>query len=49
MIGYVTVGTNDMARAAQFYDSLLESKGAKRLMELEEYLGDLLAFSGPRE
>ena len=38
MIGYVTVGTNDMARAAQFYDSLLESKGAKRLMELEGFI-----------
>ena len=23
MIGYVTIGTNDLARAAKFYDALL--------------------------
>jgi len=35
MIGYVTVGTNDMPRAAKFYDELLGLIGAKRLMEFE--------------
>ena len=35
MIGYLTVGTNDLARAAQFYDSLLAEIGAKRFMESE--------------
>lgn len=35
MIGYVTLGTNDMPRAAAFYDALLAELGAKRLMELE--------------
>ena len=34
MIGYVTLGTNDLPRAAAFYDSLLAELGAKRLMEL---------------
>lgn len=34
MVGYVTVGTNDLARAQGFYDALLELVGAKRLMEL---------------
>jgi catechol 2,3-dioxygenase-like lactoylglutathione lyase family enzyme len=29
MIGYVTLGTNDLERAAQFYDSLLSEIGAK--------------------
>lgn len=38
MIGYVTLGTNDLARAAQFYDSLLESIGAKRLMESDDFI-----------
>jgi len=35
MIGYVTVGTNDLPRATAFYDSLLAEIGAKRTMELE--------------
>jgi predicted lactoylglutathione lyase len=29
MIGYVTIGTNDLARAAKFYDALLGEVGAK--------------------
>lgn len=33
MIGYVTLGTNDLGRAAAFYDTLLAEIGAKRLME----------------
>jgi catechol 2,3-dioxygenase-like lactoylglutathione lyase family enzyme len=33
MIGYVTVGTNDMNKAAAFYDALLGEVGAKRAME----------------
>ncbi len=33
MIGYTTVGTNDMLRAAAFYDALFGSLGIKRLME----------------
>ncbi len=28
MIGYVTLGTNDLARAAKFYDELLAEIGA---------------------
>ncbi len=35
MISYVTLGTNDMARAAAFYDALLAEVGAKRVMENE--------------
>ena len=34
MIGYVIVGTNDLSRAAPFYDALLAGKGAKRLIEM---------------
>ena len=33
MIGYVTLGTNDLPRAAGFYDALLAEIGAKRLMD----------------
>lgn len=34
MIGYVTVGTNDLERARAFYDALFELIGATRLMVL---------------
>jgi len=33
MIGYVTLGTNDLPRACGFYDALLAEVGAKRLMD----------------
>ena len=35
MIGYVTLGTNDLPRAAAFYDALLAELGAKRLWSSE--------------
>jgi predicted lactoylglutathione lyase len=38
MIGYTTLGTNDMARAARFYDALLTELGAKRAMELDTFI-----------
>ena len=38
MIGYVTLGTNDMARAARFYDELFSVVGAKRTLETEKFI-----------
>lgn len=38
MIGYVTLGTNDLGRAAKFYDELLGVLGAKRFMEAETFI-----------
>jgi catechol 2,3-dioxygenase-like lactoylglutathione lyase family enzyme len=38
MIGYVTLGTNDLPRAAAFYDALLAELGAKRFMEGETFI-----------
>ncbi len=38
MIGYVTLGTNDLARAAKFYDELLGAIGAKRFMESDRFI-----------
>lgn len=35
MIAYVTLGTNDMARACQFYDALLGEMGGKRFLETD--------------
>jgi catechol 2,3-dioxygenase-like lactoylglutathione lyase family enzyme len=38
MIGYVTLGTNDLDRAARFYDALLAEVGAKRMMTTERFV-----------
>ena len=38
MIGYVTLGPNDLPRAAKFYDALLGELGAKRFMESEQFI-----------
>jgi len=35
MIGYVTVGTNDLEKACAFYSALLGTVGAKELMRFE--------------
>jgi catechol 2,3-dioxygenase-like lactoylglutathione lyase family enzyme len=36
MIGYATLGTNDIGKAQAFYDDLFGSIGAKRIMEFAE-------------
>ncbi len=57
MIGYVTLGTNDLPRACAFYDALLGEIGAKRIMEGDRFvawgvspttpsLGVILPFDG---
>ena len=38
MIGYVTLGTNDLARAAGFYDALFDVVGGKRAMETDRFV-----------
>jgi len=38
MIGYVTIGTNDLERAVAFYDALLAELGAGRFMENEQFV-----------
>ncbi len=38
MIGYVTVGTNDIARAARFYDPIAAELGTGRMMEFENFI-----------
>lgn len=38
MIGYVTLGTNDLPRAAKFYDTLLGIVGGKRQMDMETFI-----------
>ncbi len=38
MIGYVTLGTNDLARGAKFYDALAAEMGVPRMMEFETFI-----------
>ena len=47
MIGYTTVGTNDLKRAAGFYDALLAELGAKRAMEMETFIAWATAPNTP--
>ena len=47
MIGYVTLGTNDLPRAAAFYDALLAEVGAKRLWESERGIAWGVAMDKP--
>jgi len=35
MIGYATLGTNDLSRSAAYYDPLLALLGARRLWEMD--------------
>ena len=43
MIGYVTLGTSDLARAATFYDALVAELGGARMMASDKFI----AWSGP--
>ena len=43
MIGYVTVGTNDLKKASAFYDRICGELGMGRFMENER----LIAWGGP--
>ena len=38
VIGYVTLGTNDLPRATSFYDELFKVIGAGRLMESDRFV-----------
>ena len=38
MIGYVTLGTNDLARGAKFYDALAAEMGIGRMMDNETFI-----------
>ena len=37
MIGYVTLGTNDKAKAEKFYDELMKEIGVGRILETEQF------------
>ncbi|HEY2809682.1 MAG TPA: VOC family protein [Steroidobacteraceae bacterium] len=46
MIGYVTLGTNNLDRAVKFYDALLGQIGAKRMMETDRNVAWSTGTSG---
>ncbi|MDH5261046.1 MAG: VOC family protein [Gammaproteobacteria bacterium] len=47
MIGYVTVGTNDIDRAAKFYDALFASLGAGRFFDTDTFIAWATGPSAP--
>lgn len=47
MIGYVTLGTNDLPRAAAFYDALLAEIGAGRFMQEERFIAWAVSPQAP--
>ena len=47
MIGYATLGTNDIDRAAAFYDALFGESGVARLMENDRMVGWGTGFDKP--
>jgi predicted lactoylglutathione lyase len=38
MVGYVTIGTRDLARGAKFYDAIGKELGVGRMMETERFI-----------
>ncbi|MEM1132401.1 MAG: VOC family protein [Pseudomonadota bacterium] len=38
MIGYVTIGTNDLMRGAKFYDAIAKEMGVGRMMDEETFI-----------
>ena len=38
MIGYVTLGTNDLPRAAKFYDAIAAEMGVGRMMDFDQFI-----------
>ena len=44
MIGYVTIGTDDLDRARAYYDALLGTIGARRLMQFGDEEGGFTMY-----
>ena len=47
MINYITLGTNDLAKSAEFYDQLLAEFGASRVMASERMVFWMVEGDGP--
>ena len=46
IIGYITIGTNDLSVSGAFYDELLSLLGAQRVMTDERMLGWGASYQG---
>jgi catechol 2,3-dioxygenase-like lactoylglutathione lyase family enzyme len=46
MIGYVTLGTNDLTRAARFYDAIAGELGVPRFMQADHHIACGVAGGG---
>ena len=49
MIGYVTLGTDDLERARTYFDALLGSIGAKRVMQFADEDGGFTYYGVARD
>jgi predicted lactoylglutathione lyase len=38
MVGYITLGTRDLARGSKFYDAIAKELGVGRMMETERFI-----------
>ncbi len=47
MIGYITLGTNQFDKAAEFYDALFASIGAGRIMEADTFVAWSTSMQAP--
>jgi len=47
VIGYITVGTNNLKNAVAFYDALLAGLGAERFLEQESFVAWAIAPDQP--
>lgn len=47
MIGYVTLGTNKFDEAAKFYDALLGTLGASRMLEADNFIAWSTGMGSP--
>ena len=47
MIGYVTIGTNDLDKASKFYDTLMAEINAARFMESDSFIAWATAPTAP--
>jgi len=47
MIGYVTLGTNDLEKAGEFYDAVLGEIGVKRLLATDRFIMWGTSFKAP--
>ena len=48
MIGYVTLGTNDLKKAAAFYDKIAAEMGVGRFMESDTFIAARASASPSR-